>query len=127
MKRKILALCALAGILFIGTNAIAAENLPDNTKPVSKVSNINDMPEDTVVYVQGYIVQNLGDDNYLFRDDSGTIAVEIDEDLIEDNTLTPNTVVFIMANINKDGDVTSLEAEEIQFMPAAPTPVQTNK
>ncbi|HBO49970.1 MAG TPA: hypothetical protein DD619_04200 [Alphaproteobacteria bacterium] len=68
--------------------------------------------------IQGVIVQDLGDDNYLVKDDSGTVNIEIDEDLVQGNTITPEAEVLITATVDKEGNVTSLEAEEVQFVPA---------
>ena len=64
------------------------------------------------------IVQSLGDENYLVKDDSGTVNIEIDEDLVHGNTITPEAEVLITATVDQEGNVTSLEAEEVQFMPA---------
>ena len=63
-------------------------------------------------------MQNLGDENYLVKDDSGTVTIEIDEDLVHGNTITPEAEVLITATVDQEGNVTSLEAEEVQFMPA---------
>lgn len=124
MKFKFLSLLAAAGLLF-GAFAVAnAGTMPSTAgsdKPISQVSDINNMPEDTTVYIQGYLIQNLGNEMYMFQDDSGTIAIEIDGDLLASNTVAPNALVWIVAEVNKDGQVTSLEAEEIQFLPSQAT------
>jgi uncharacterized protein (TIGR00156 family) len=39
------------------------------------------LPDDTWVTTQGYIVRALGDEMYLFKDDSGQIRIEIENDL----------------------------------------------
>lgn len=117
MKFKFLSILAAAGIVF-GAAAVSAGAMGSKTdKPVSHVSAVQNMPEDATVYIQGYLIQNLGNEMYTFQDDSGTITVEIDEDLMAPSATSPNTLVWIAAEVNKDGDVTSLEAEEIQFLP----------
>lgn len=117
MKYKFLSILAAAGIVF-GAVAVNAGTMSKSTdKPVSQVSAVQNMPEDSTVYIQGYLIQNLGNEMYTFQDDSGTITVEIDEDLMDPSATTPNTLVWIAAEVNKDGEVTSLEAEEIQFLP----------
>lgn len=121
MKFKFLSLLAAAGIMFGALTVANAGTTPSSSgtdKPISQVSDINNMPEDTTVYIQGYLIQNLGNEMYMFQDDSGTIAIEIDGDLIASNTVAPNALVWIVAEVNKDGQVTSLEAEEIQFLPS---------
>jgi uncharacterized protein (TIGR00156 family) len=75
------------------------------------------MNDDTMVYIQGYITQNLGDEKYTFQDESGTMTVEIDGDLMKNNSVSPTTLVWIAAEVDKDGDIVELDAEEIQIMP----------
>ena len=128
MKFKFLSVLAAAGIVFgafSGANA-GTMSSTNTEKPVSQVSDVTNMPEDTTVYIQGYLIQNLGNEMYMFQDASGTIAIEIDDDLLASNTVAPNALVWIAAEVNKDGQVTSLEAEEIQFLPSQATNNSTN-
>lgn len=122
MKQKFFLALAAAGVMLWCANAIAAQMEAAGTpaKPISKVSDVNAMPDDAEVVIQGVIVQDLGDEHYLLKDDSGTINIEIDEDLIGGDTITPEATVLISATVDKDGDITSLDAEEIQFVPDAP-------
>ena len=53
---------------------------------------------------------------YIFTDDSGNITVEIDDDLMKGQSFTPNMAVIITASIDKEGNVTSLDAEEVEFV-----------
>lgn len=124
MKFKFLSLLAALGVMYGTLSDATAGNMPTSTgaeKPISQVSDVNSMPEDTTVYIQGYLIQNLGNEMYMFQDDSGTIAIEIDDDLLASNAVAPNALVWIVAEVNKDGQVTSLEAEEIQFLPSQAT------
>ena len=118
MKHTFLNLMAICGLALLSSNAMAANTAKTTTKPVSKISDVKAMPDDTEVVIQGVIVQSLGDENYLVKDDSGTVNIEIDEDLVQGNTITPEAEVLITATVDQDGNVTSLEAEEVQFMPA---------
>lgn len=115
MKSKFLSVLAALGVVFGAVAVNAGTTQAD--KPISQVSAVQNMPEDTMVYIQGYLIQNLGNEMYTFQDDSGTITVEIDGDLLAPTAATPNALVWIAAEVNKDGNVTSLEAEEIQFLP----------
>ena len=118
MNNKILSILAAAAMIFGATSVNAASMASDNTeKPVSQVSEIKNMPDESMVYIQGYLIQNLGNENYTFQDDSGTMTVEIDDDLMGSNAYSPTTMVWIAAEVDKQGDVVALEAEEIQFIP----------
>ena len=118
MKHTFLNLMAICGLALLSSNAMAANTAKTTTKPVSKISDVKAMPDDTEVVIQGVIVQSFGDENYLVKDDSGTVNIEIDEDLVQGNTITPEAEVLITATVDQDDNVTSLEAEEVQFMPA---------
>lgn len=117
MKNTFLSMLAICGIALFSTNVMAADTAKKTNQPISKISDVKAMPDDTEVVIQGVIVQNLGDDNYLVKDDSGTVNIEIDEDLVQGNTITPEAAVLITATVDQEGNVTSLEAEEVQFVP----------
>lgn len=118
MKNKILSILAAGAVVFGAFTADAASMASENSaKPISQVSDVKNMPDDSMVYIQGYLIQSLGNENYTFQDDSGTMTVEIDDDLMGSNTYSPTTMVWIAAEVNKEGDIVALEAEEIQFMP----------
>ena len=124
MKHTFLNLMAICGLALLSSNAMAADTAKTTTKPVSKNSDVKAMPDDTEVVIQGVLVQSMGEENYLVKDDSGTVNIEIDEDLVQGNTITPEAEVLITATVDQEGNVTSLEAEEVQFVPAnAPTAV----
>ncbi|MBQ9271155.1 MAG: NirD/YgiW/YdeI family stress tolerance protein [Alphaproteobacteria bacterium] len=129
MKLKFLSILAAVSVMFGAISAATAgtmKSADSADKPVSQVSDVQNMADDATVYIQGYLVQNLGNEMYMFQDDSGTIAIEIDDDLLASNTVAPNALVWIVAEVNKDGQVTSLEAEEIQFLPSQATNSTTN-
>lgn len=116
---KFLATILVTGAVFMGFNANAANTDANKTKPLSKVSDVQNMADDSVVYIQGYIIQNLGNEMYVFQDDTGKINVEIDDDMLGNN-ISPNTVVWIAATVdNENGEPVSLEVEEIQVLPAS--------
>lgn len=58
--------------------------------------------DDTYVVLQGYIDKSLGDEKYLFRDQTGTIKVEIDNDKFRGLTVYPDDFVQISGEIDKD-------------------------
>lgn len=132
MKNKLLSCVAAAAIVLASANAMAGDHgkmkHDGANKPVSKVSEVQNMADDSMVYVQGYIIQSLGNDNYMLQDGSGQIMVEIDDDLMNNATITPQTVVWIAATVDQQtGQPVSLEAEEIQIMPeGASVPMAMN-
>lgn len=120
MKSKFLTSLAVAGALLLSSAAMA-ENHSAKNVTLSKVSDLQNAADDSTVYIQGYLIQNLGDEMYVFQDETGKINVEIDDDMIG-NALAPNTIVWIAATVdNENGEPVTLEAEEIQLIPAGQT------
>ena len=75
-----------------------------------------EMPDDAKVTLKGKIVKSLGDDSYVFQDATGTIEVEIDHDVWRGQNITPEDVVVITGEMDKDWnhkaiDVSSLTKE----------------
>ncbi len=60
------------------------------------------MSDDSYVAVKGSIVQQLGDEKYLFKDATGTITVEIDHDVWMGQNIGPQDVVEIHGELDKD-------------------------
>lgn len=120
MKNKIIFYLTAVALTFGVYVANAASDHMKNAgadKQISHVSDVKNMPDDTMVYIQGYLTENLGNEVYTFQDDSGTMTVEIDGDLMNPNAFSPSALVWIAAEVDKKGNIVSLEAEEIQFLP----------
>ena len=75
------------------------------TGPAPKVSTVEQAKsarDDTWVTLQGYIVESLGGEEYIFRDDTGTIKVEIDGKRWQGQTIGPNDLVEIHGEVDSD-------------------------
>jgi uncharacterized protein (TIGR00156 family) len=107
-----LSLCALslAGNADAQSGGFAG---PDNLRLVT-VAEALELPDDTDVKLQGYIVKALGDENYEFRDDSGTIVVEIDDDEWHGLEVTPDLHIELSGEIEKDWNGTELEVDTLR-------------
>lgn len=73
-----------------------------------------DMWDDDWVTLKGRIVKSLGDDMYTFHDGSGSITVEIDDDVWQGLSVGPETVVVISGEIDKDWMHTEVEVSSIR-------------
>ncbi|MCR5507004.1 MAG: NirD/YgiW/YdeI family stress tolerance protein [bacterium] len=65
---------------------------------VEKAKNSKD---DTYVVLQGYIDRSLGDEKYLFRDETGTIKIEIEDKKFRGLTVYPDDFVQISGEVDK--------------------------
>lgn len=77
------------------------------------------MPDESRVMLKGHIVSALGDEDYMFQDNSGTIKVEIDEDLWKGVTVKPEDNVEILGEVDRHlQKETSVDAEAVAIVPA---------
>ena len=89
-----------------------AENMV-RTVPTTTVSEALLMEDNSPVALVGTITQNLGDEKYQFTDNTGTIVVEIDNEDWNGITPSPNDMVDITGEIDKNGNVVEVDAETI--------------
>ncbi|MDR2893529.1 MAG: YgiW/YdeI family stress tolerance OB fold protein [Deltaproteobacteria bacterium] len=71
------------------------------------------MDDDKKLALRGYIVQSLGDEEYLFKDDSGSIEVEIDRKRWRGQNVTPKDLIEIHGEIDKDWGKTKVDVKRL--------------
>lgn len=69
---------------------------------VSTVAEANKMSDDQPVVLVGQIQQSLGDEKYLFKDASGTITIEIDDEDWRGVNVTPEDTIEISGEVDKN-------------------------
>lgn len=68
------------------------------------VEQIPVMRDNQNVVMTGYIVENLGDEMYVFQDSTGTIQVEIEPVILGEMVIVPNTKMKIKGEVDKGGN-----------------------
>ncbi|TNV20985.1 YgiW/YdeI family stress tolerance OB fold protein [Buttiauxella sp. B2] len=71
------------------------------------------LSDNTYVTLRGKIEQRIGGDNYIFRDASGTINVEIDQKRWNGQTITPQDTVEIQGKVDKDWNSAEIDVKQI--------------
>jgi uncharacterized protein (TIGR00156 family) len=71
------------------------------------------LPDDSKVVLRGYIVQSLGDKDYLFKDDSGSITVEIGRRTWGGQQVGPDDLVEIYGEVDKDDFDVEIDVKRI--------------
>lgn len=102
--KKIFAFTLLMLSLVMTTNAIA-KNKGGFKGPGTKSTTVVDahkLNEDTPVTLKGKIEKSLGGDKYQFNDGTGIIVIEIDDDEWEGLIVTPNNIIEITGEIDKN-------------------------
>ena len=77
---------------------------PTARAQVTTVAAARQAGDDTPVTLTGHIVQRLAgsDDDYLFRDATGEIVVDIDDKVFRGLTVTPETKVRLSGEVDRD-------------------------
>lgn len=88
---------------------------PDTAQLVS-VATALELPNDSLVKLQGYIVRSLGDEKYEFRDDSGAVTVEIDSDDWRGVEATPDVKVELLIEVDRDWRKAEFEVESVRLV-----------
>ncbi|MCC4833150.1 NirD/YgiW/YdeI family stress tolerance protein [Shewanella sp. 10N.7] len=127
----------VCGVLFASTTAIASSSegytdsvvTPSAKASVSQVGGFTgpsrgvvntaakalEAKDDTPAVLTGYIVESLGDEEYRFKDDSGEIVVEIENDDWHGIQATPEIKLTIIGEIDSDWSSTSLDVDVVRL------------
>lgn len=85
---------------------------PSNTAAkFMTIKQAKSMSDDTYVTIRGKIVQHIKEDNYLLKDSTDQVIVEIDDDLWQGLTVGPNETVEIIGEVDKDSPWGKVEIE----------------
>ena len=89
------------------------------TADITLVEQINNLPDDAYVTMQGKIIAKIGHEKYTFQDQTGTIKIEIDDEDWNGVTVGKDDVVQIQGEVDKSWTKpTKIEVDFIQKVPA---------
>ena len=72
------------------------------------------------VTLQGKLVKRLGEDNYILRDASGEVMVDIDEDAWRGQAVTPSDTIRVSGEVDNDWNEVKVNVETLEKIGAAP-------
>jgi len=81
---------------------------------VVSVEHVKTLKDDTKVTLQGTIQSHIGGENYVFKDASGTIEVEIDDRRWAGQTISATDRVEIFGEIDKDWNAVKVDVKRIR-------------
>jgi uncharacterized protein (TIGR00156 family) len=115
MKKQlfILALCA-AAVHVQANSETGGFSGPDDRKLVS-VADALSLPDESNVWLSGHIVKAIGDEKYEFKDATGTLVVEIDDEDWRGLNVAPDKKVDIAGEIDKEWNGVEFEVDMIRL------------
>lgn len=94
----------IAGL--VGSTTFAMANTAVNQTAIAPttttVKQALTMKDDTKVQLRGHVVKSVGDEKYQFRDNTGVMTVDIDDDLWQGKPISANTTVTILGEVDID-------------------------
>lgn len=80
---------------------------------VDKIAQADSWKDDQFVVLEGHIVRQVGKDDFIFRDTSGELTVEIEKKAWQGQTITPSDKVRVFAEVDKSWNKTEVEIYRI--------------
>ena len=111
--KKTFTYTALSILAIIG---VAQAAFIDKSSTEVSVAHAKEMKDNTPVRLKGNIIQNLGDEKYLFTDGNQTIIVEIDTEDWGGQDVSAKDTVIITGEIDKDLFGTEIDVETVQLV-----------
>ncbi|OOV87004.1 YgiW/YdeI family stress tolerance OB fold protein [Oceanospirillum linum] len=97
----------------LSLTAHATHAVPDHC-PILSLAQAQQAHDDSQVCVKGRIIKRLSDEDYLLKDNSGTLTVEISNHLWRGLQLTSEQTILLWGEIDQDPGHTSLEVDALE-------------
>ncbi|PVZ79434.1 TIGR00156 family protein [Serratia sp. S1B] len=86
----------------------------DQNSGVTTVSHAKEQRDGAWVTLRGHIIERLSDDSYTFKDASSTIKVDIDQKIWNGITITPQDLVEIQGEVDKDFGRVEIDVKQLK-------------
>ncbi|MCF7954677.1 MAG: NirD/YgiW/YdeI family stress tolerance protein [Phycisphaerae bacterium] len=110
MKKRYMILMVLAAFIL----AVPVLLMAGADHKVITVAQAKELEDDAKVVLEGFIIEDLGDEMYLFRDATGDINLKIDEDAWKKCKMDPEMLVRVYGEIDREDDSLKVEVKKIK-------------
>jgi uncharacterized protein (TIGR00156 family) len=86
------------------------------TTALSTVKDVQTMQDDQWVMLEGFIDQRIDHDKYIFRDNTGTLNVEIDGKRWQGQSVSPKDKIRIEGKIDKDWNSVEVDVKSVSVI-----------
>ncbi|MGL4714744.1 MAG: YgiW/YdeI family stress tolerance OB fold protein [Aeromonas sp.] len=109
----------LLTLISISSVATAAYTGPQEQNKVS-VAQLKELADDSRATLEGKLVKQLGGEHYLFRDASGEVEVEVDQDVWRGTEVGPDDLIRIYGEVDHSWNKTEMDVETLEKVGATP-------
>ena len=105
----------------VGATTFAVADTAVNQSALAQATTVKQaltMKDDSKVQLKGYIVKAIGDEKYQFRESTGSITVDIDDDLWNGKAISAKTPVVITGEVDidyKPSKRVEIDVEQVRF------------
>lgn len=82
------------------------------------VAQAKQLSDDSWVVLRGNIVKQVGKKDYVFKDSTGEIQVEISQRAWRGQSITPNDLIEISGKVDKDWNSIEIDVKTVKLIPA---------
>jgi uncharacterized protein (TIGR00156 family) len=79
----------IIAVLLLATSVYAGFKGPGTIPKMETVQSISNLHDDRNVILEGYLIKKIKEEHYLFKDDTGEIEIEIDDEDFRGQQVTP--------------------------------------
>ncbi len=113
---RVTIIAAAAALLFASTSAYAQFEGP-GAPNVKTVAEAEKAAEDTRVTLTGRITAKVRSESYRFKDDTGELEAEIEEELWQGRKLTPDMPIRISGVVDREPWGVTVEVDSLEIIP----------
>lgn len=86
----------------------------NSNQSVSKASEANSWLDDQYIILQGHIVKQVGKDDFIFKDSTGEIRVEIERKAWRGQDISLNDEVKLYGEVDKSWEKTEVDIDRVE-------------
>jgi uncharacterized protein (TIGR00156 family) len=106
----------IIAVLLLATCVYAGFKGPGAIPKVETVQSISNLHDDSNVTLEGCLVKKIKEEHYLFKDDTGEIEIEIDDEDFRGQQVTPQTRIRIIGEVDKDNNTITIDADYLEVL-----------
>jgi uncharacterized protein (TIGR00156 family) len=112
--RRIFFFCSFFALIFAGSALNAQEGYRGPRADAVTVEKAKNLKDDSPVILKGKIERFLGDEKYIFTDETGSIVVEIDDKLWRGFSADQNDTVEITGEVDREFTTVGIDVSSIK-------------
>ena len=103
--------------LFVYSTVLQADSIDKGViSNVATVKSVAEMKDDSKVKLEGYIIKKLGSEHFLFKDATGRIEIEIDDEDLGKIMIKPEIKIRIIGEVDKDSASTTIDVDYLEVV-----------